>query len=64
MEDNTIMVSATWDPLVARYAGAVPVAFIRALIHGESRGDPTKENPVSHAAGLLQITEIVRREFD
>jgi hypothetical protein len=64
MEANTIMVSATWDPLVARYAGAVPVAFIRALIHGESRGDPTKENPVSHAAGLLQITEIVRRDWN
>lgn len=64
MEATNVMVSASWDPLIARYAGAVPVAFIRALIHGESRGDPTKENPVSHATGLLQITEIVRRDWN
>jgi soluble lytic murein transglycosylase-like protein len=64
MREHTIMISAAWDPIVSRYAGAVPVAFIRALIHGESGGDPTKQNPTSHAAGLLQITEIVRRDWN
>jgi soluble lytic murein transglycosylase-like protein len=60
----TIMISAVWDPLIEKYAGRVPVAFIRALIHGESGGDSQLENPASHAAGLLQITEIVRRDWN
>jgi hypothetical protein len=64
MTEPTVVISAAWDPLIARYAGNVPLAFIRALIHGESGGDPTRENPNSHAAGLLQITEIVRRDWN
>jgi soluble lytic murein transglycosylase-like protein len=60
----TIMISAVWDPLIEKYAGRVPVAFIRALIHGESGGNSQLENPASHAAGLLQITEIVRRDWN
>lgn len=58
------MISAVWDPIIERYAGSVPVAYIRALVHGESGGDSQKENPNSHAAGLLQITEIVRRDWN
>ncbi len=58
------MISAVWDPLIERFAGKVPVAFIRALVHGESGGDSQKENAKSHAAGLLQITEIVRRDWN
>ena len=58
------MISAVWDPVIERFAGNVPVAFIRALVHGESGGDSQKENPVSHAAGLLQITEIVRKDWN
>jgi len=58
------MISAAWDPVIQRFAGSVPVAFIRALIHGESGGDSQKENPASHAAGLLQITEIVRKDWN
>jgi hypothetical protein len=64
MEATRIMVSAVWDPVIARYAERVPVAFIRALIHGESGGNSQKENPSSHAAGLLQITEIVRKDWN
>ncbi|HLK89322.1 MAG TPA: transglycosylase SLT domain-containing protein [Polyangia bacterium] len=60
----TIMISAVWDPVIERYAGRVPLAFIRALVHGESGGDSQKENPASHAAGLLQITEIVRQDWN
>jgi len=60
----TIVISAVWDPVIERFAGSVPVAFIRALVHGESGGDSQKENPASHAAGLLQITEIVRRDWN
>jgi soluble lytic murein transglycosylase-like protein len=60
----TIMISAVWDPLIEKYAGRVPVAFIRALVHWESGGDSQLENPASHAAGLLQITEIVRRDWN
>jgi hypothetical protein len=60
----TIMISAVWDPLIETYAGRVPVAFVRALIHGESGGNSQLENPASHAAGLLQITEIVRRDWN
>jgi hypothetical protein len=58
MEALKVMISAAWDPVIERYAGHVPVAFIRALVHGESGGDSQKENPTSHAAGLLQITDI------
>jgi|SRR5579871_38540 len=60
----TIMISAVWDPVIEKYAGRVPVAFIRALVHGESGGNSQKENPTSHAAGLLQITEIVRQDWN
>jgi hypothetical protein len=60
----TIMISAVWDPQIEKYAGRVPVAFIRALIHGESGGNSQLENAASHAAGLLQITEIVRRDWN
>ena len=60
----TIMISAVWDPVIEKYAGRVPVAFIRALVHGESGGNSQKENPSSHAAGLLQITEIVRQDWN
>ena len=60
----TIMISAVWDPVIEQYAGRVPMAFIRALIHGESGGNSQKENPASHAAGLLQITEIVRQDWN
>jgi len=58
------MISAAWDPVIERYAGRVPVAFIRALVHGESGGDSQKEDPASHAAGLLQITDIVRKDWN
>jgi soluble lytic murein transglycosylase-like protein len=64
METPTIMITAAWDPIIERYAGDVPIAFIRALVHGESGGDSQKENPASHAAGLLQITEIVRQDWN
>jgi hypothetical protein len=64
MEAPKIMISAAWDPMIERFAGNVPVAFIRALVHGESGGDSQKENPVSHAAGLLQITDIVRKDWN
>ena len=64
MEAPKIMISAAWDPVIQRFAGNVPVAFIRALVHGESGGDSQKENRVSHAAGLLQITEIVRKDWN
>jgi hypothetical protein len=64
MEAPKIMISAVWDPVIERFAGNVPVAFIRALVHGESGGDSQKENRVSHAAGLLQITEIVRKDWN
>jgi soluble lytic murein transglycosylase-like protein len=64
MEAPKIMISAAWDPVIERYAGQVPVAFIRALVHGESGGDSQKENPASHAAGLLQITDIVRKDWN
>jgi len=64
MEAPRVMISAVWDPVIERYAGHVPVAFIRALVHGESGGDSQKENPTSHAAGLLQITDIVRRDWN
>lgn len=58
------MISAAWDALITKYAANVPVAFVRALIHGESAGDPKRRNPVSHATGLLQITDIVRRDWN
>src|SRR5260370_11902106 len=64
MEAPTTMISAAWDRVIAKYAGNVPVAFIRALIHGEPAANSQKQNPTSHATGLLQITEIVRRDWN
>ncbi len=58
------MITTSWDPIIEEHAGAVPLTFIRALMHGESRGDPQIENSESKAAGLLQITEVVRRDWN
>ena len=64
MEPVTVMISAAWDDIIQRFAGAIPVPFIRALVHGESGGDPRRENAASHAAGLLQITDVVRADWN
>jgi soluble lytic murein transglycosylase-like protein len=49
----------TFDPLFRRYAGSVPVAYLRALAQRESSFNP--QNATGPAWGLLQITEVVRQ---
>jgi soluble lytic murein transglycosylase-like protein len=48
----------TYDALFRRHAGAVPVAYLRALAKRESNLNPNAANTA--AVGLLQITSIAR----
>ena len=51
-----------WDAIFERHGGGLPVAFLRALASRES-----DLNPDSHdgpAWGLLQVVEVVRRDYN
>lgn len=47
------MLSTAYDPIFARYAGALPVAFLRAL--GQRESDLNPRLTTGSAAGLLQV---------
>ncbi len=49
----------TWDSLLRKHAGNLPVPFLRALIQRESSMNPKDTH--GPAWGLMQITEVVRR---
>jgi hypothetical protein len=53
-----------FDPLFARHANGLPVAYLRALANAESGLDPTKVNSRSGATGLFQITQPALSSFN
>lgn len=55
-----------YDPIFAKYAGSMPVAFLRALSYRESQLNPNAANPggANAAKGLLQIVGVVREDFN
>ena len=51
-----------FDPIFVRHRGDVPIEYLRALAMRESGMDPRASS--GPARGLLQITEIVRADFN
>ena len=49
--------TSPFEETFARYAGAIPQAFLRALAYRESSLRPDQVHPKSHATGLFQITK-------
>jgi len=55
-------VSRRFDPIFQQYGGGLPVAYLRALAKRESNLNPLdRQDP---AWGLLQVIEVVRRDFN
>lgn len=56
----------TFDPLFARYAGNIPVAFLRALAQRESGMNPAAANAgsLNAARGLMQVIGVARESFN
>lgn len=52
----------TFDHIFSRYADKVPVNYMRALSHSESRLNPSSTNGIAH--GLFQITRSVLTDFN
>jgi soluble lytic murein transglycosylase-like protein len=51
-----------WDDVFARYGGGLPVAYLRALAIRESDLNPADRS--GPAWGLLQVAEVVRRDYN
>lgn len=58
------MLPTTYDPLFRRYAGSIPVAYLRALTQRESGFNPRANAGQAAAQGLLQITTVARDAFN
>ena len=58
------MLPTTYDPLFRRYAGSIPVAYLRALTQRESGFNPRANAGKAAAQGLLQITTVARDAFN
>lgn len=56
------MLSRSFDALFHKHAGAIPVAYLRALAHKESGMNPRQSS--GPAWGLLQITGIARKDYN
>lgn len=56
------MLPRTYDPLFKRYAGNLPVTYLRALTQRESSFNP--RDTQGPAWGLMQIVESVRNSFN
>lgn len=58
--------STEYDPIFRRYAGRLPVAFLRALSYRESgqRPDLVMPGGAGAARGLLQVVGVVREDFN
>jgi hypothetical protein len=52
----------TFDPIFERYRGHIPIEYLRALAMQESGMNPRASSGPAH--GLLQITEVVRADFN
>lgn len=49
-------IATNLDDLFGRYAGPIPLPYLRALAYHESGLNPRNVNPKSNATGLFQIT--------
>lgn len=58
------MLPTTYDPLFRRYAGSIPIAFLRALTQRESGFNPRANAGKAAAQGLLQITTVARDAYN
>lgn len=61
-----VALSTEYDPIFRRYAGHLPVAFLRALAYRESGLNPSSVMPGSTnaARGILQVVGVVREDFN
>ena len=55
-------VSRRFDPLFRKYGRGLPVAYLRSLAKRESNLNPNESD--GPAWGLLQVVEVVRRDFN
>lgn len=53
----------TFDALFTRYAGSIPIAYVRALTWNESRQNPRSISETG-AVGLFQIVDSVREDYN
>lgn len=56
------MLSTAFDPIFASFAGALPVAFLRALSYRESSMRPDLHD--GPAVGLLQVVPVLQKEWN
>lgn len=56
----------TYDPLFAKYAGRLPVSYLRALAKRESNLNPNAANPggADAAKGILQVVGVLRNDYN
>jgi hypothetical protein len=56
----------TYDSLFAKYAGRLPVSYLRALSQRESGLNPNAANPggADAAKGLLQVVGVLRNDYN
>jgi len=55
-------ITTRFDPLFAKYAGALPIAFMRALSKRESNMNPNEQE--WPAWGLMQVVPVVREGYN
>lgn len=59
-----LAIPLVFDHLFATYGGSLPTPFLRALAWHESRMKAVDTHPGSGARGLLQIKEVVLRDYN
>ncbi len=61
-----VALTTEYDPIFRKYAGHLPVAFLRALAYRESGLNPGSVMPGSTnaARGILQVVGVVREDFN
>ena len=60
--DKLRPISRKFDPVFERYGNGLPLTYLRALAKRESNLDP--DNTTGPAWGLMQVVEVVRRDFN
>lgn len=56
--------NSPYEPIFAKYAGAIPQAYLRTLAYKESSFKADVVHPQSNATGLFQITSICLQGFN
>src|SRR4051794_38516140 len=56
--------TSPFEPIFARYAGAIPLPYLRSLSYSESSFRPDLVHPQSHATGLFQITNSALKGYN